>query len=367
MKIIDRYLLKNYLMMVIYCMGAFGMMFIILDLFNSLGSFIEANVPFHLMIRYYFGILMPALEYISPASLFLATLYTLWHFSRNNELIAMRACGISFTRIMVPFLGVGLAFTIGNLAVKETIAPAAFTWAKDFEKKISNTPDQNIKTDVAFYNPTFQRSWLIRKIDLTKPNKLEGVKITQERADGTRVHEINAAHAEWMDGAWWFFDVRIRQFTTSDAPLAAAPTSAVPPSVNMHEFREFKERPADFMAELRPWDFLSAHEMRRYIKTHPHLTPENRTQKLFDFHHRIALAWSCLVVTLFALPVGAQSARHNALIGLVKAVAIFFAFYGLDQVGMFLGKRMLIWPWLGAWLSNIIFTGNGIKMIFRMR
>jgi lipopolysaccharide export system permease protein len=367
MKIIDRYLLKNYLMMVAYCMGAFGMIYIILELFSSLGNFIEADVPFHLIIRYYFGLLMPALEYISPASLFLGALYTLWHFSRNNELIAMRACGISFTRIMAPFLGVGLAFSIGNLAVKETIAPSAYAWAKDFSRKVTNRPEQGVKTDVAFYNPAFQRSWLIRKINLAQPNRIDGVKITQERGDGTRSHEIIASRAEWMDGAWWLFDVQIRQYTASDAPLAPAPASTIPTNVNMREFREFKERPADFMAELRPWDFLSAHEMRRYIKTHPHLTRENRAQKTFDFHHRLALAWSCLVVTLFALPVGAQSGRHNALIGLVKAVAIFFAFYGLDQIGMFLGKRMLIWPWLGAWLSNIIFTGNGIKMVFRMR
>jgi lipopolysaccharide export LptBFGC system permease protein LptF len=49
------------------------------------------------------------------------------------------------------------------------------------------------------------------------------------------------------------------------------------------------------------------------------------------------------------------------------AISLFFAFYAVSQVGIFIGKRDIVWPWVGAWLPNIVFLASGGFMIWRMR
>ena len=129
MRLMDRYILREYLTPVGYCLGTFTMFYVIWDLFANLGEIIEAKTPVLLIGRYYLCLVLPTLEFLAPASLLLATLYTLWHLTRNNELTAMRSSGVSLYRIMVPFLAVGMVFSIVTGVVKESIGPEAARWA----------------------------------------------------------------------------------------------------------------------------------------------------------------------------------------------------------------------------------------------
>ncbi len=103
MKLLDKYLLRQLLVPLAYCLLTFSMVFIIADLFEHLSDFIEAKTSFLQVVRYYLFILPSYMVFIAPISLLLGILYSLWQLSKNNELTAMRASGASFYRLMVPF------------------------------------------------------------------------------------------------------------------------------------------------------------------------------------------------------------------------------------------------------------------------
>jgi lipopolysaccharide export system permease protein len=127
------------------------------------------------------------------------------------------------------------------------------------------------------------------------------------------------------------------------------------------------ETPQDFVNEVRGWMFLTTLQMWRYMQRHPDISGVSMAQKMYDLHARLAMPWACLIVTLFGIPAGARSGRQSALAGVFLAVAFFFGFYALSQIGLFLGKTQVIWPWTGAWLSNIVFLAAGLIMMARMR
>lgn len=365
MTTIDKYLLREYLIPVGYCLAAFCMIFVVYDLFDHLSDFLEAATPWTLALRYYVFFLTPVLEYLVPASLLLATLYTLWQFARNNELTAMRASGISLYRIMLPFLAVGMLFSLGTAVVRETVGPYAALWATRFVQNDFKAPEHNVQRDRAYYNRSTHRLWLIEEIDLDDPHRLVGVKITQERPDRSRVRQILADRAEYLDGEWWLFDAKERAYNEAGYPVAGL--APVPGSADGVVAPYLTEEPADFVNEIRPWEFLSALAMWRYLEAHPHLSAETAAQKRFDFHNRLATPWACLVVTLFGIPAGARSGRQSVLSGILLAISFFFGFYAFSQMGIFLGKRQILWPWLAAWLPNITFLGAGGWMAMRMR
>ena len=367
MKLIDRYLLREHLIPVFYCLTGLSMIFVIVDLFEHLGKFLEAKTPLHLILRYYLCSLAPTMDLLAPAALLLATLYTLWQFTRHNELTAMRASGLSLRRIMAPFLGVGIAFSLLLVGIKEFAAPSAARWAEDFSNgKFSSVKSNTVYYDRAYYNETDKRLWHVEEFDTAMPHRLSGVKVTQERRNRSREQVYIADRAEYLDGQWWFFNLQTQPFDANDNPTGnVKPTGA--PSGGGVEIPGFTETPESFLYEITPWEYLSSMQMAAYLRQRPMLSKLTRAEKRFDLHRRLAMPWACLIVTLFGIPAGAKTGRQSALSGIFFALFLFFGFYALMQLGVVVGKREILPPWMGAWLSNIVFFAAGIGMLSRMK
>jgi lipopolysaccharide export LptBFGC system permease protein LptF len=130
---------------------------------------------------------------------------------------------------------------------------------------------------------------------------------------------------------------------------------------------ELTETPTDLISEVRVWQHMSSSEMLDYLRKHPNISREAVADRKTDLHVRLAIPWACLLVTVFGIPVGAISSKQNVMAGIFIAVAFFLGFYLLLQMGIFWGKKQILFPWLGAWFSNIVSLAAGVVMIRRMR
>jgi len=362
----DKYLLREYLLPVVYCACAFYMVFIVYSLFKDLPQFLEMRTPLPLVLRYYLSQVEYVVRFILPASLFFATLYTLWRMTRNNELTAMRASGVSLNRIMAPFLGVGLAMSVLSLAVNEGVTPDAKQWATEFSDRRFRTRRSSRPRLMKFYSSATRREWTVEKFDRDHPQRLVLVKVEQERPDGSRSELITADRAEWLDGQWWFHNARVQQFDESENPTGAPVSPGPEDTYTVTEMTRLTERPSDFVTHSRRWEFLSTAQMIRHLDIQPEIT-HDLSRKVFDIHYRLAMPWACLVVTLFAIPTGSRGSRQSVLTGVFVAMALFGSFYAVAQIGTYLGIRGLTWPWLGAWFPNIVFSLGSITLIIEMR
>ena len=370
MKLIDRYLLREYLLVLSYCLIGFSMIFVIYDLFDNLSSFIDHGVSMGVVLQYYVLLLAPSLEYLAPASLLLATLYTLWQMTRHNELTAMRAGGISIYRLMVCFMAVGFFFSCATALIREYVTPGAMAWLQEFEARDEEESDADagsrVHRDLAYYNSIDNNLWMIGKLNAVEQGRLTRVTVTRERPDGTRFEEIEADRAFWLDGQWWFSNMTVQKYDKDENPVGSA-TAVAEGQRTVTELPFLTAEPQDFINEVTNWDFLSSRAVLRYLRSHEDLSPKDRAQKTLSLHQRLASPWACFIVTLFAIPAGVKGGRRSALAGVFVTVGYFFAFYSLMQIGLFLGLRGLIWPWLGAWLSNIVFLLAGTIMVARIQ
>ncbi|MBM4148908.1 MAG: YjgP/YjgQ family permease [Lentisphaerae bacterium] len=365
MRILDKYLVREFTTPVFYCVTAFSSMFVIWDLFDRLSGFVEAKTPPAMMLRYYGSYLVQVMEYLLPASLLLATLFTLWRFTRHNELVAIRASGISVMRIMLPFVCVGLLFSGIMAVLKEAVVPDASQWVADFMKNKYVMPKSIFRENVVYYNPVASRVWLIDRFDRRNPNTLYGVRITWERPDRTRDRDLIAAKAEWVDGEWWVFNAEMQEYGGSGGP--AGPRRPFPGSSLGRPLRGLSEKPTDFVNEIKNPVFFSTGDIRRFLRSHPSLSRRERRRWVADIHGKAAAPWACAIVILFGIPVGVRGTRHNALTGVLFALLLFVAFYALSQLGLLMGRTGAVWPWLGAWLANVVFLCIGVTMLVRLR
>ena len=365
MKLIDKHLLREFLIPVFYCLVGFAIILIISELSGDMKRLLTVNPPLYVIVRFYISILGPTMQYLAPASLMLATLYTLHNLTHNNELTAMRACGISIYRIMIPFLSVGVAFSIGTALLSETWIPHAIEWVEEMRANKFQSIETKLVDQCIYLNKAQSRQWVINDFDTKHPNTLRDIEVKQETAEGLREYIITAPKAEYMDGQWWFFNAEIQNFTNGN-PLSKQKLIGITPD-SVIEMNQFNEYPSDFVSAVRPWEFLNIREMHRYLdENKDHLTKRSLAEKKYGLHSHIAMPWACFIVILFAIPAGARTGRQGALIAVFTAIGLLAGFYALSQVGLIMGSTGLIPPWIGAWLSNIVFCIIGLVMITRI-
>lgn len=362
MKIIDRYLLRTFLVPFFYCLTAFMMIYVIFDLFDNLNDFVEGKTPLLLVVKYYLILLPSVLIRIVPISLLLAVLYSLSSLTKNNELTAMRASGISIIRLMVPFLSVGLAFTIIVGFVHETVGPGAAYWCYNFvrEQKKNDPAAVYIKQDLAIKHQGTRRIWLVGEFDI-RDSRMRQIEVIQQREDTSDAMKIRAKEAQWLDGRWWFKDLVEQTYDLDGNPMG-------PPRFALtEEMVDLTEQPSLFLNEFKDPEFLSSLELVDYLKTHQHREPAALARIEADLHSRLAMPWTCFIVTLLGIPFGSQTGRKGAFLGVALSIGLFFSYYVLVNVGLGVAKKMVVPAVVGGWLPNIIFLIIGLIMVYRMR
>jgi len=362
MKLLDRYVLRQFAAPVIYCLLTFSMVFIVFDLFEHLSDFIKARTPFAAICQYYIFAWPSLAVYIAPISLLLGLLYGLWQMTRHNELTAMRASGVGLLRITLPLLLVGLAASLAASALQELVAPATSYWAAQFITRQERGEDLSMRFafDLPYKNERHHRIWAIRRFDLIS-HEMQDVRMVQQRADGSDVETIRAAEARYYDQRWWFFDVMREKYDLSNNPLGPVE------NVSLLEMRELTETPRDFANEVKDPVFLSALELWGFVRTHRNLSDKTQARYLVDMHARLAMPWTCLVVVLFGIPFGIHTARQGAFKGMIMALTTFFGYYIIMMISQWMGKQQMLPPFLCAWLPNAVFLALGLILMRKVR
>lgn len=358
MRLIDKYLLKEFLLPVLYCFDAFLMLFIVQDLLNNLGDFLQYHAKLLQIIQYYLIVLPEAFVMMLPMALLLAALFCLSNLGKNNELIAMRASGISVLRLAAPFLGVGCVATVVMFLVNESFVPRGKDRAEAFMTELRGKGSRETVNNFFFKNIGEHRDWYARAFN-TRTKQLVSVEVHQFHPDGTPRFDVFAPVAVWTNSVWRFDDAALYDYTVpGDKVTRVAATN----------FPAFNELPRQLALEGRKPEQLLTRELRRHIQT---LQQTRRTHKLRDYqvalHYRYAFPVTCLIVIWLAIPLGMRVSKRGALLGVGVALVLVVAFYFLTNIALALGKGDHLPPALAAWLTNGIFAAVGAGLLLRAR
>lgn len=130
---------------------------------------------------------------------------------------------------------------------------------------------------------------------------------------------------------------------------------------------ELTETPRDFLLMNKAWEFYTVRDMIHYIKKNPYLDKTEIASKSFDIHARLAAPFSCLIITLFAIPAGVATGRQSVFKGVIMGISFFFAFYIVSNGCMILAKNALIPAMPAAWFANVLFLIIGLFLFYRQR
>src|SRR5260370_14379699 len=136
MRLMDRYLLRELLVPLGYCLSGFLLLWVTSDLIAELGGLQEKKLHAGDIAQYYLLKTPEFLVLVLPIALLLALLYTLTNHARHHEITAIRAAGVSLWRLCLPYLAVGLLASLAVFWLNEYCVPHR----ADAAEQIRNCP-----------------------------------------------------------------------------------------------------------------------------------------------------------------------------------------------------------------------------------
>lgn len=366
MRLLDRYLLRELLVPLGFCLAGFLIFYVAFDLIFQIHQYLDRKMQFLDIVEYY-GLILPELlvEQVMPVSLLLALLYALTNHSRYNELTAIRAAGISLARLSVPYLAVGIVFGVAVFFISEYWLPLTTDRAKYLqERRLNPKVSRDWYPSLDFYNGVDHRHWMSGRFNL-KTSEMVQPKITWDAPDHSS-HMIDADSCLYSNGQWWFYGARIWDREPTNAMFEGSKSNAVysitlpeTPALIRSDLRINNLNPADAAKGLH----FSIREILMYLHSHPQISRQRKAMLETQLQGRIAAPFTCLAVVLIALPFGARSGRHNVFVGVASSIFICFAYFILQRISFALGTGGFLPPVLAAWLPNIACGAAGFALL----
>ena len=357
MRLLDRYVVRNFLQVYLYCIAGFISIWLIFDISDNISTFIEEHIGLRLVAQYYATQVPQIFIILLPVSLLLALLFTLGRMSRANEIVSMLTAGVSLPRVLLPLIGIGL-LTVGvSMALNYSLAPHAELARKALLSQARGRPEAFVEGQI-FRNRTDARTWFIQSFRLGG-NAFNNVQVLQQDANDNIVTNYVATRAFYRPETktWDLENAKVVHYDHAGNIV----DEQIYPSLKVEHWSEtpFRLGSANVRAE-----FLSLPELREYLHFNSDFPATLLAPFSTHFQYRLALPWTCLVVVCIAAPLGIGYSRRGVLSSVAAAVVLVFSMNFLVQLFLALGEGDRVAPWIAAWTPNLLFAAIGLYLFY---
>jgi lipopolysaccharide export system permease protein len=354
-RILDRYVLGEFLRSAGLGLVAFVAIFTVVDIFEKIDIFIDNHARAADIALYYVYKLPYVAALVLPIALLLGALLSLGQFQRQNELAAMTTSGVSLFRILGPVLAASAVISVASFAFTEIVVPPTHARREEiFAQKIKKRrrPAAQSQTNLSYLGRG-GRIYTARLYDAPR-RRLKDL-VVQDVSGNRLRRRLDAREADWDGAQWVMKDGYLRVFTNEGEqvlPFRRYVDSAI------------VEGPADFSKrEADPFN-MNLLQLRRYIERVRE--SGGRAQKyLVEAHLKVSFPFINLIIVLVGTSVGVRIRRGHRALGMGLALAISFTYYGFLRVGQALGHNGSLPPLLAAWIGNLVFLAVGATFLHR--
>ena len=374
MRILARYILKEFFPPFIIALICFTFILIFDDLFRLTKLFVQKGIsPIYLveLLTY----VMPATVVLSlPMATLVAILLSLGRLSTDNEIIAMKAHGVAFHHLMLPLLGITMVLSVVDLGLMDYALPKA------------NLAYATLKRDIQRHNPTF----ILEEATVMKELEREGKLWMYESTDAKsgRMREVKIWDGIWSgrprfsharEGSLGFESGRA-MLTLYDG-LTYEPTTDNSDGYRVTKFQQqqlalqltedlergaFQNKTPRSMRISQLKEFVT--DLRSAVETsqNPDYTLSKLRFAQVEYHKKFSIPFACLAFGLMGVPLGLMVKQSGRMIGFGVGLAVILIYYLLLQIGQSAGLNGMLSPALAMWLPNVVIGIFGIALSIRM-
>jgi lipopolysaccharide export system permease protein len=300
------------------------------------------------------------LQYIIPMSVMMAVLMAFLRMSSDNEIMALKAGGVSIYRLLTPVLTFSL---LGTLITGYMTIVGVPGGADRFKTLLFNvaTSNLNISLKERTFNDSFKNIMLyVNKID-PQSGRLHNVLIEDSRTAG--VNNTVVARTGLLFGEPRELVYHLRLFDGTINQLDRQDRSSNTINFETYDIRlDLKEVMAARGPEGKRPDEMTLAHLQTYLDK-----VKDNDQKYFKallkYYKKFSIPVACLAMGLLAMPLGIQNRNSKKAFGIGLCLVFFLLYYMMLSVGSTLGENGRYPPVVGMWLPNFILGGFGIFLL----
>lgn len=358
--LLDLYLLKRFFYYLVLLLAVFVLIFDAFTLFDLLGDITKNRVSFSVVLSY-FRFLVPYMVYLlAPLATLVATLVTLATLTKNNEIIAVKASGISLYRLILPLGLAGCLVAGGMFAMGETFLPYANQRQDALRNQIKGHPSQT------YFQPAHQ--WIVG--ERSKIYNYEFFDYERQLFGGLSVFELDpgtfeirrrvfASRATWdaTENTWILTGGWIRDF--QDGRI----TNFVP--FRAYSLAELSEPPDYFRREVLQSDQMNWRELSSYIRSLRQAGFDTSRLNV-QWQEKFAYPLIAAIIVCLGAPFAFLVGTRGAIGGLALAVGIGIVYRAVAALLESMGTVGLLPAVLAGWAPDAIFGFLAVYFFLKM-
>ena len=354
-RILDMLIARTFLR--IFAMFVIGapLLFVIGNVVEYVDRYFDQGLTVREVATAYMYMLPEFVSWSFPIAALIAAVFTIHSMTQHREVLAAKAGGISFHRLMAPLLVVGLVLTGVGLVLSEVVPVAK---RRSGQILRSEEIGRQWRSDFVFKTAD-ERTLTVRRMNVFPPRMTQVVLEVPPETDGEAAHHLQAISVLFDSVQGWTFE---------NGYLRILPDRAEPQTFYFDSLRSsgFGEPPTGLLGQATDEDEMTDTEIDRMVANITR-SGGDPSALLVEKGQRKAIAVATLVIILFGGPLATSSRRGGTTYGIGVALASTILYLLLFRLAGAAGKSGVIEPVLSAWLPNILFLACGLILLKRVR
>lgn len=346
---LDWYIIRKFIGTYIFSIVLIISIALVFDFNENLSKFTKYHAPWRAIVFDYYANFIPYYSNLfSPLFVFIAVIFFTSKLAGNSEIIAMLSSGVSFRRLMRPYMISCVLIASVTFYLNSFVIPHGTVIRQNFESLYrnskKNTSAENVQLQVGkgtvayiqHYDDRYKRGYGFSL------DKFEGKKLVSHMtAMEIQYDTIADAKYHWKATNW-----KTRTLVGLRERIV---TGDVKDTVILME-------PTDLVYSKGQQETFTSPELLDYISKQTNRGSGNVVQYEVEFHKRIAMSFSSFILTIIGLSLSARKRKGGMGLYLGIGLGLSFGYIMLQTVSSTFAINAGTPPVLAAWIPNLIFA-----------
>ena len=348
-KRMDRYIIYKFIGTYIYSIMLIISISIVFDVNENLTKFTNYHAPLRAIVFDYYANFVPYFANLfSPLFVFIAVIFFTSKLAGNSEIIAMLACGMSFKRLLRPYIISAAIIAVLNFYLGSYVIPKGTVVRHDFESLYKNNKKNTSASNIQLMVDKGVVAYMSQYDDIRKTGygfalyKFENKKmVSQMNANVIQYDTIAEERYHWKARNY-----KIRTLKGMREQISSG--IEIDTMIQME--------PMDLIFSRGQQETFTSPELLRYISKQQQRGSSNVVQYEVEYHKRIASSFASFILTIIGVSLSSRKRKGGMGLYLGIGLALSFTYILLETVSATFAINANTPPLLAAWIPNILYS-----------
>ncbi|NDV77766.1 LptF/LptG family permease [Dysgonomonas sp. 511] len=349
LSILDKYIIKKFLGTYIFSIALIISIAVVFDINEKLDKFLDKKAPLTAIVfDYYFNFIPYYTNLFSALFVFIAVIFFTSKLADNSEIIAMLSNGMSFKRLMKPYMISAGVIAIFSFTLSSFIIPPANVTRIDFQNKYVKDKSVEYATNIQLQVD----SGVILYIDNFDNKTRKGTNLALDKFEDKELKSRLIAKRVEYDTAynWKLSNYSIRDFEGMREIITTG--TQMDTTINVV--------PNDFLVSENDFEQMTTPQLYHYINRQKargiaSVGEVSITQFEIEFHKRFASIFSAFILTIIGASLSARKVKGGMGLNIGIGLALSVSYIMFQTVSSSFAVSGVMTPMMAVWIPNIVF------------